>query len=260
MSGWASGLYVGRVFHRRLRPRAHRLNHSIFQMLIDLDELPVLDRRLRLFSCDGFNLFSFRERDHGDGSGDLRTWARAQLAQARVDVGGPVRLLCIPRVLGHAFNPISVYFCHGCDDALTGIIYQVNNTFGDRHSYVIPVRQGGDALIRQQCDKRLHVSPFMDMAMVYRFIIRPPGDGVMIRVDGDDASGPLMTTAFTGRRVELSDRALLGAFVGLPVMTLGVVAGIGWGALRLRLKGLRYRPRPPAPDQDSTIVTARQTG
>lgn len=260
MSGLASGLYVGRVFHRRLRPRAHRLDHSIFQMLVDLDELPALERRLRLFSASGFNLFSFRERDHGDGAGDLRTWARAQLAQAGVAADGPVRLLCIPRVLGHAFNPLSVYFCHRRDGALTGIIYQVNNTFGDRHSYVIPVRRGGDALIRQQCDKRLHVSPFMDMAMAYRFIIRPPGDGVMIRVDGDDASGPLITTAFTGDRVDLSDRALLGAFLRLPLMTLGVVAGIGWGALRLRLKGLRYRARQPAPDQESTIVTAWPAG
>ena len=260
MSSRASGLYVGRVFHRRLRPRAHRLDHSIFQMLVDLDELPALERQLRLFSAGGFNLFSFRESDHGEGTGDLRAWARAQLAQAGVAADGPVRLLCIPRVLGHAFNPLSVYFCHDRAGALAGIIYQVNNTFGDRHSYVIPVRGRPGALIRQQCEKRLHVSPFMDMSMAYRFVIRPPGDAVMIRVDGDDAAGALIATAFTGDRVELSDSALLGAFLRLPLMTLGVVAGIGWGALRLRLKGLRYRGRPPAPDQAATIVTAPPAG
>lgn len=250
-----SGLYAGSVFHRRLRPKAHHLRHSLTQILFDIDELAALDRRLRLFSLDRFNLFSFRPKDHGDGSGDLRGWVERELAAAGAPVrGGRIRLLCIPRILGHAFNPISVWFADGPDGRPAGIIYQVNNTFGERHSYVIPVEDGSAPVVRQACAKRFHVSPFMDMDMTYRFVVAPPGEAVSIRVDADDAEGPKIQTAFAGKRRELTDRALMLAFLGQPLMTLKVVAGIGWGALRIWLKGIAYRPKPAPPAEATTRV------
>lgn len=257
MTSLRSGLYAGSVFHRRLRPREHFLKHSLFQMLFDLDELAVLDARLKLFSVGGFNLFSFRPADHGDGSGDLRAWVEGQTARAGVDVaGGRIEMLCIPRILGHAFNPISVYFCRDRSGALAAMIYQVNNTFGERHSYVIAVDDPAAKLVRQACEKRFHVSPFMDLDMTYDFAVGPPGAAVSVRVDASDAEGLKISTAFSGRRRELTDAALLRAFLGQPLMTLKVVAGIGWGALRLWLKGIAYRPKPAPPPAATTVVGA----
>jgi DUF1365 family protein len=258
MTGLRSGLYAGSVFHRRFRPRGHYLKHSLFQLLLDLDELAALDRRLRLFSLGSFNLFSFRPTDHGDGSGDLRGWVERQAGEAGVDIaGGAIRVLSIPRVLGHAFNPISVYFCHDRSGALAALIYQVNNTFGERHSYVIAVDDPLAPVVRQVCEKRFHVSPFMDMDMTYQFAVQPPGETVTVRVDASDAEGPKIATAFSGERRALTDGALVHAFLGQPLMTLKVVAAIGWGALRLWTKGIAYRPKPAAPGQATTVVSGR---
>lgn len=255
MTALRSALYTGSVYHRRLRPREHQLKHSLFQMLFDLDELAMLERRLKLFSLGRFNLFSFRREDHGDGSGDLRGWVEAELGHAGVEVrGGRIELMCIPRIAGHAFNPISVYFAYAADGRLAGLIYQVNNTFSERHSYVIPVEDPTATLVRQTCEKRFHVSPFMDMAMSYDFTVLPPGEAVSVRVDASDAEGLKIATGFIGERGELTDAALLRAFAGQPLMTLKVVAGIAWGALRLWLKGIGYRPKPAPPSEATTRV------
>lgn len=249
-----SGLYSGSVFHRRFRPRGHYLKHSLFQLHLDLDELESLDRNLRLFSLNGFNLFSFRPEDHGDGTGDLRGWAQARAAEAGVDLsGGAVSILSIPRILGHAFNPISVYFCRDRTGGLAALIYQVNNTFGERHSYVIAVDDPSASVVRQVCDKNFHVSPFMDLDMIYHFAVQPPGQSVSVRVDASDPEGPRISTAFTGDRRPLTDGALLRAFLSQPLMTLKVVVAIGWGALRLWAKGIAYRPRPAPPSAASTV-------
>lgn len=259
MTALRSAIYTGSVFHRRLRPREHQLKHSLFQLLFDLDELAMLERRLRFFSLGRFNLFSFRREDHGDGSGDLRGWVETELGHAGVEVrGGRIELLCIPRILGHAFNPISVYFAHAADGRLAGLIYQVNNTFGERHSYVIAVQDATAKVVLQACEKRFHVSPFMDMAMTYDFAVLPPGEAVSVRVDASDAEGLKIATAFTGDRHELTDATLLNAFAGQPLMTLKVVAGIGWGALRLRLKGIGYRPKPVPPPEATTRIGAQR--
>jgi len=252
----ASALYAGSVFHRRVKPRAHLLRHSLFQMLFDIDELDTLDARLKLFSRGGFNLFAFHDRDHGDGSGDLRAWAERLCVEAGVDGSGPVRLLCMPRILGHVFNPITVWFCHDREGRPSCLIHQVNNTFGERHSYVVPVTDPDAAVIVQQADKHFYVSPFMAMDMRYDFAVQPPGRAVTVRIDGSDDEGLVIATAFTGARRELNDGTLLAALFGYPLMTLKVLWGIHWGALRLLLKGVRYRSRPPAPDRPATVSRA----
>lgn len=261
MTALRSGLYAGSVFHRRFRPRGHYLKHSLFQLLLDLDEVAALDCRLRLFSVDRFNLFSFRASDHGDGTGDLRAWVEAQAASAGVDMaGGAIQMLVIPRILGHAFNPITVYFCRDRTGALAVLIYQVNNTFGERHSYVIAVEDPAARVVRQTCAKRFHVSPFMDLDMTYAFAVKPPGEAVTVQVDASDSEGPKIATAFSGERRTLTDGALLRAFLGQPLMTLKVVVGIGWGALRLWTKGIRYRPKPAPPREETTVVGRRRLG
>lgn len=252
-----TAVYRGRVMHQRLRPLRHRLSYRVFSLLLDIDELPALDARLRWFSVGRFNLFSFRPSDYGDGSArdgaGLRAQIEARLAQAGLPGGGAIRLLTMPRLFGYAFNPLSVWFCEAPGEPsgrLQAIVYEVNNTFGERHSYVIPVdaAQAGTDVIEQRCDKQLFVSPFLGMALEYRFRIAPPGERVSIGIGVHDEAGDAVLHArLEGERAPMTDARLLGLLVTHPLLTLKVVAGIHWEALRLWLKGARLHARPTAP-------------
>ena len=251
-----SALYIGSVTHVRVKPRRHRLRYRLFWMLLDLDELANLSQRLRLFSRDRFNLFAFRERDHLDGSDQpLRTQVERELAAAGIPAdGGSIRLLCMPRVMGSVFNPISVFLIHRRDGSLSAMLYEVNNTFGQRHSYLIPVTDPAARVVRQSCDKQLYVSPFMRMAMTYDFRVIPPAAVTSVIVNARDADGPVISTAFTGRRHDLTDAALLRILPRFGLLALQVVGAIHWEALKLWLKGLRLQPRPAPPVRSVTSV------
>ena len=249
-----SALYHGSVTHQRLHPITHRLRYGIFMVWLDLDELPALGRRLRFFSHERFNLFSFHDRDHGDGEkGGLRRWVERHLCAAGLPIeGGAIRVLCMPRVAGHAFNPISVFFCHRADGALAAMIYEVNNTFGERHSYLIPV-EGDGGVIRQVCEKRFYVSPFMPMAMLYRFRVTRPGARASLAITASEGAVPMIATGFAGARTALTDGALLRAFLRMPLLGAKVLAGIHWEALKLWGRGMKLVAKPVAPAEAVTI-------
>ena len=254
-----SALYVGRVTHLRLRQVRHRLDYRLFTLWVDLDELADLDRGLRGFSVNRFNLFSLHESDYGDGRG-LRPHVERQLTAAGLPPGGPIRLLSMPRILGYVFNPLSVYFCHQPDGALQAILYEVNNTFGERHSYLIPVEsaEARSDCITQKCDKCFHVSPFLCLEMRYGFRVEPPRRdraGVVIEVSVSDAEGAVLHTRLDALRRPLGDAALLRVFVTHPLLTFKVVAGIHWEALKLWIKGERLHARPSPPATRVTRVT-----
>lgn len=255
-----SGLYPGVVTHTRLKPRRHALRYRIFMLLLDLDELEALDRGLRLFSVRRFNLAGFDPRRHGDGSATpLKAQVEAQLAAAGIAHGGPVRMLAMPQILGMGFNPLTVYFCHEADGGLSAILYEVNNTFGERHSYLIPAEDA--PIVKQACDKGFYVSPFMDMDLSYAFRVRPPqaagvGEQVQVLVDVDDAEGRVLATGFAAQRQELTDRNLARAWLTHPWMTAGVVAAIHREALFIWLKGEKIRRRPAKPQWPVTVVQA----
>ena len=252
----ASALYRGNVMHRRLRPRRHRLAYKLAMVLLDLDELDALDRRLRLFSLDRFNLFSLRPRDYGDGSAvPLRDQVAARLEQAGIRAAGlKVSLLTMPRMLGFAFNPISLYFCVCADGRLAAVLYEVNNTFGQRHTYLLEVSEKSGPLINQASPKRLHVSPFMAMDQHYAFRLLPPAERLALAITSRDADGPLLSAVLDMRREPLSDAALLRTFAAMPLMTFKVVAGIGWEALKLWLKRVPVHHLPASPAEPLTVV------
>jgi DUF1365 family protein len=256
---FASALYFGHVTHARLRPKEHRLAYRIYSLLLDLDELDALHRRLRWFSVDRFNLFSFYRKDRGDGSGsDLRAQVEhAMRALGLQPDGGPIRLLTMPRLLGWAFNPLSIFFCYLQTGELAAILWEVDNTFGERHAYMMPVEAWTGDEIVQRCDKAFYVSPFMDMDLRYLFTVLPPQDRLSIRIDIFDAEGLLLTARHLARRTELTDAALLKAFFAIPLLTLRVVGGIRWEALKLWLKGVRLRARPSPPAASITVVHTR---
>jgi DUF1365 family protein len=261
MKRFASALYRGAVVHRRLRPKQHRLRYGIFNLLIDLDELPALARELRFFSHNRFNLFSFHERDHGDGKTPLWSYIDSELKRFGVDIaGGPIRLLCMPRVLGFVFNPLSVYFCYRPSGELAATLYEVNNTFGERHYYLVPASGNTESVALHRSEKRFHVSPFLPLDLSYRFRIAPPAETAQVSVHVHDGQGLLVTASLSAKRMELTNRALLTTFIAFPLLTLKVVAGIHWEALKLWLKGVEVHNKPAPPDERVTLGTEERDG
>jgi DUF1365 family protein len=160
----------------------------------------------------------------------------------------------MPRVLGHVFNPISIFFCYRTDGQLSAVFYEVHNTFGERHGYLIPASPDAGRSIQQDCEKEFHVSPFMDMRMSYRFRLKLPADDIRIGIVGRDEHGVLIVANQEAKRVELSDGALARVFFTHPLVTMKVVGGIHWEALRIWLKGIKVRSKPQAPAHFVTTV------
>jgi len=235
--------------HRRLRPRVHRFKYRVFAMLLDPDAPP----RLRLFGMNRFALFSFHDRDHGDGR-PLRAWLDDLLARHGIAAGGSRQVLCYPRILGFVFNPLSVWFCRDDGGALKAIVYEVHNTYDERHAYVLPV--SGDAkLVRHGCAKDFYVSPFLSNDCRYQFRIRPPGGDVAVAIHEEENGQAILNASFAGERRAMTDAALLKMLLRYPLMTLKVVAAIHYEAVRLMLKGVRRHPHAPKASYQKPLPT-----
>lgn len=248
-----SAIYVGKVNHRRKEPFQHRLRYRTYSLLVDLDELETVDRRNRLLSHNRWNLFSIHDKDHGarDGS-SLRSWIDSQLDAAGIDLeDGRIEVLLFPRILGYTFNPLTVWFAYHRDGSLRAVLYEIHNTFGHSHSHLVPI--SGDAPHLHSFAKELHVSPFFDADGTYAFTLRPPENRFSVSIDYEAREGDLLTATMTGTRRPLTDAGLARVFLSHPLLTLKVIVGIHWQALRLLAKGARYRPVPEPPSQDVTV-------
>jgi len=242
-----SGLYDGVVMHNRLRPVRHRFRYRVFSLLLDLDELPEIARRSRLLRIERPGILSFRAVDHGARDGTpLAPWARAHFAAAGIVDVARLELLCFPRLWGFVFNPLSVYFAYDVEDELTGVLYEVKNTFGGQHAYVLPagpVARDADGRIRHGVDKSFYVSPFIDMDASYHFVFRPPAETLELVIRETDQNGMFFTASQTGTRRPLTDRDLAACLLRNLAMTFKVIGGIHVEALRLWLKGAPYHPK-----------------
>jgi uncharacterized protein len=243
MSMLQSCLYVGAVGHKRVSPVQHSLRYRVYDMFLDVDALPELSAELKLFSYNGFNLFSINDRQFGAGDGTPITQHVWKLVRAAT-TGAKVKrifMLCYPAILGRVFNPITTYYCYDIEEKLCLTIYEVSNTFGERHSYVIPF----DDKTKQSHAKAFYVSPFNKVEGQYVFTLKAPSNtltlGVALQVDGK----AILQAWFNGERRRLNDLALLRSFFSFPLQPLKVLAGIHWEALKLWIKGMRLVPRPP---------------
>ncbi|BCG86093.1 DUF1365 domain-containing protein [Mesorhizobium sp. 113-3-9] len=247
----AGVLYPGEVMHARLKPFGHRFVYRVFSLLVDIDRLPELGRMTWLLGVNRPGPASFRESDHVGIPGEtLRVFADRLLADA--GLGKPaarVLLLAYPRIFGYVFNPISVYFCYDEAGALIALIYAVRNTFGGRHFYVAPIMCGelGPGGVRQTKAKLFHVSPFIGMDARYHFRILPPGRAVRLRIHETENGEPLLSATFAGSARPLATLNLCACLIKFPLMTLKIIFGIHWEALKLWLKGARFHPSPETP-------------
>lgn len=253
----ASCLYRGQVMHHRLDPVGHRFTYDVVSLLVDLDEVASLG--LRLLSRNRANLFSVHDRDLGDG-GDPKAWIGRQLAAHGIHADGPVRVHLFPRVFGMGFTPLTTWFCHRADDSLAAILYEVHNTFGERHAYLVAVDGADDGrTLTHRAEKCFHVSPFIGLGGTYRFAVKPPAErfAQTIRETAPDDGRTILVASHVGRRRELTDGALLAAALRYPLLPVKIVGGIHYEALRLWIKGAPFFRKPAPP---TTPVSVCQQG
>jgi len=258
MSLLQSSLYQTRIFHRRRRPKKHKMNYGAFYLLLDLDELDRMHRQLKWFSYNSFNLFSFQDRDHGPGANaPLRPWIESHLDRAGIDCeGGSIKVLCLPRIFGYVFNPITVYYCYHREGRLQAVMYEVSNTFGQRHSYLFALPESSSEPHKHSCAKEFYVSPFIDVAGHYSFSIKNPDKELYVHIRQADDEGTLLDAWVNGTKSHITDGNLLMCLIRFPLLTLKVIGGIHWEALRIWRKGVRTVERPAPPAESVTIVQA----
>jgi len=239
-------IYFTKVMHRRLFPVQYRFTYRVFSLLLDLDALDQTPSLLRIRK--GLGLFRFTPKDHGPRDGSpLRPWADQLLREQGITLeGGRIRLLCMPRVLGYGFNPLSLWYCEHADGQLRAVLAEVSNTFGDSHFYLLA--NGGKPLtwpVRDTASKCFYVSPLMAVAGEYRFRLAKPDEsiGVFIRQFHQDGRLELVATQ-SGNGEPLTNGALWRAFLRTPLMSFKVMAAIHWQALKIWLRGARYVPKP----------------
>lgn len=242
-----SALYFGRVMHHRVRPFRHRFTYRVFSLFADLDELDQIGKRLPGFSHNRWNILSLWDRDLGPRDGSApRPWIARQLAAAGLPSGGPVRVLCFPRVLGYVFNPITLWFCYDSEERLIAVLYEVSNTFGQHHAYLLPV-EPGEERVCHAFDKHFYVSPFIEMTADYRIKLKAPDAHYSLSILEGGEEGRLLYAGHTGERAELGWRSFLRAAFGYPLLTFKIMGGIHWEALWLWMKGAKFHRRPAKP-------------
>lgn len=241
MTRIVSGIYRGHVSHKRLRPVTHALRYNVFSCLFECGRLPELHRKMKWFSLNRFNIMSIYERDHTDGETLSSYHTKIATDAGMENQIERFFMLCYPRILGYVFNPLTVYFGLNDQEQTVLLIYEVRNTFGGKHTYVVPVERNGRGVIEQKCDKRFYVSPFNGTEGRYHFHVTEPGPEITVGVALRTREGPLLKAHFRGTRHPLTDASLMTALLNTGWLTLKVVSAIHFEALKLWLKGLRLK-------------------
>jgi DUF1365 family protein len=237
----------GQVRHTRLRPKHHAFTYSTFFLMLPMRSLKETGDSVLPINRAG--AISFHDEDHGDGrhadAGGALAWIDALLnSEGIFDATGEVWLHCYPRVLGYTFKPVSFWYCHATDNSLRAIVVEVNNTFGERHCYLLDQPRYG---LEHRANKVFHVSPFCEVQGDYRFRFMRTADRTIACVDHDDMNGPLIETSVSGQIQPITHLALRQALWGYPLMTMMVMARIHWQALKLWLKCVPFFTKPTPP-------------
>ena len=237
----SSSIYNGTVIHKRFKPKVHFFKYKVFSILIDISEINLLHKNLKIFSYNSFNIISFYDADHGPRDGtSVKEWVTKNLKDNQIDTKDiKIKLLCYPRIFGFAFNPLSVFFIYNKKSELISILYEVKNTFDEQHTYIFKNREN-ENLIKHTCKKKFHVSPFIEMNCTYFFKILKPGDKISVIIDQYDEEGKLLYASQDGSRIELNNKNLFLSYLKHPLMTFKIIAAIHFEAFKLWIKGIKF--------------------
>ena len=236
-----SSIYNGTVIHKRFKPKEHFFKYSVFSFLIDLAELNHLNKKIKFFSYNKFNLLSFYEKDHGNRDGSsLITWVKKNLNDNNINCENVnIKLLCYPRILGYVFNPLSVFYIYDIYGKLICILYEVKNTFDEQHTYIFKV-EGDKNLYQHNCSKKFHVSPFIEMNCKYFFRLLKPGEKISVIIDQYQADEKILYASQDGKRVDFNSKELIKSYIKHPLMTFKIISAIHFEAFKLWIKGIKY--------------------
>ena len=241
MNDFNSCIYTGFVTHERFKPKKHFFSYKTFSLLIDLNEIVNLEKKIKFFSYNKFNILSFCDIDHGprDGSSLLK-WVKKTLKKSKINLNlGKIKLLCYPRFFGYVFNPLSIFYCYDKNSKLKIILYEVKNTFDEQHTYIFRCSSSSN-LILHKCNKKFYVSPFIEMKTFYNFRLLKPGKKLDVLIKQNDKNGLLLIARQMGKRLDLTSKNLFIQFLKHPLMSFKVISAIHFEAFRLWLKGIKH--------------------
>jgi len=236
-----SFIYTGNVVHKRFKPKIHFFKYKVFSLLLDLSEIHLLDKNLKIFSYNKFNIVSFYDKDHGarDGS-SIQNWVIDNLKKNNIDTNNiQIKLLCYPRILGYVFNPLSIFYVYDKNLNLISILYEVKNTFGEQHTYVFKTDINNN-LVQHTCKKKFHVSPFIEMDCVYFFRLLKPGNTISVIIDQNDKEGKILYASQDGVKSEINNSNLTKSYLKHPLMTFKIILAIHFEAFKLWSKGIKF--------------------
>ena len=235
-----SCIYNGTVIHKRFKPKIHFFKYKVFSLLIDLSELDNLDKKIGFFSYNKFNLISFFDKDHGDRDGSsVINWVKKNLKENDVNCENiRIKLLCYPRILGYVFNPLSIFYVYDKNDKLISLLYEVKNTFGEQHTYIFKIKENN--LLKHNCEKKFHVSPFIEMNCSYFFRTLKPADKISIIIDQYQLNEKILYASQDGKRTDFTTSELIKSYLKHPLMTFKVIAAIHFEAFKLWTKGIKF--------------------
>ena len=235
-----SSIYNGTVIHKRFKPKIHFFKYKVFSILIDISEINLLDKTLKIFSYNKFNIVSFYDEDHGPRDGtSVKEWVIKNLKDNQIDTKDiKIKLLCYPRIFGFVFNPLSIFFIYNKKSELISILYEVKNTFDEQHTYIFKNKENKNT-IKHTCKKKFHVSPFIEMNCTYFFKILKPENKLSIVINQNDDQGKLLFASQDGEKKDLNSKNLLISYLSHPLMSFKIIGAIHFEALKLWLKGVK---------------------
>ena len=241
MNTFSSSIYSGSVTHKRFKPKKHFFSYKTFSLLIDLNEITDLEKNIKFFSYNKFNILSFYNIDHGPRDGSLlMKWVEKILKKSNINFSlGKIKLLCYPRFFGYVFNPLSIFYCYDKKLKLKAVLYEVKNTFNEQHTYVFR-NSSSSNLILHKCKKKFYVSPFIEMKTFYNFRLLKPGKKLNVIIEQSDSKGPLLTAIQTGKQLNFTSKNLIIQFLKHPLMSFKVILAIHFEAFRLWVKGVKH--------------------
>ena len=234
-----SKIYTGKVIHKRFKPKEHYFKYNVFSLLIDLNELEEINKYIKFFSYNKFNIISFYDKDHGDRDGSsIKLWVKKNLRNIGImteDIS--IKLLCYPRIFGYVFNPLSTYFIYNKHSELISIFYEVKNTFGEQHTYIFKAQD--EKTIQNKCKKKFYVSPFIEMDCEYHFKTLNPREQLSVVINQNDKDGKLLFASQDGISQDFNNKNLILSYLTHPLMTFKIIGAIHYEAFKLWAKRIK---------------------
>ena len=234
-----SKIYTGKVIHKRFKPKEHYFKYNVFSLLLDLNELEEINKYIKFFSYNKFNIISFYDKDHGDRDGSsIKLWVKKNLRNIGImteDIS--IKLLCYPRIFGYVFNPLSTYFIYNKHSELISIFYEVKNTFGEQHTYIFKAQD--EKTIQNKCKKKFYVSPFIEMDCEYHFKTLNPREQLSVVINQNDKDGKLLFASQDGISKDFNNKNLILSYLTHPLMTFKIIGAIHYEAFKLWAKRIK---------------------